>query len=162
MAIEPAALADLDTVADQWVDLASEQRPHGTHVHAAANRTTMRERLARHVVDGSVLVDRVDGEVVGFVSFERTDSEMNVDAVRGLVSNLYVVPDYRGAGRGAALLDAAEAELRERGVDVVQLEVMADNTRARSFYSTQGYDEHRYVLEKRVGVESHTKANDHD
>ncbi|WP_440990115.1 N-acetyltransferase family protein [Haloarchaeobius baliensis] len=162
MAIEPASLEELDTVVDLWVDLATEQRPHGTHVLAAENRTTMRERLARHVVDGSVLVDRVDGEVVGFVSFERTDPEMSVDAVRGLVSNLYVVPGYRGAGRGAALLDAAETELQERGVDVVQLEVMAANVRARSFYSEHGYSEHRSVLEKRVGVESHTKPNDHD
>ncbi|WP_256300274.1 GNAT family N-acetyltransferase [Haloarchaeobius salinus] len=162
MAIEPAMLSELDTLVDLWVDLATEQGPHGSHVQPAENRTTMRERLAHHVVDGSVLVDRVEDEVVGFVSFERTGSEVSVDAVRGLVSNLYVAPDYRGAGRGAALLDAAEAELRERGVDVVQLEVMASNIRARSFYSEQGYAEHRYVLEKRVGVESHTKANDHD
>ncbi|MFD1645331.1 GNAT family N-acetyltransferase [Haloarchaeobius litoreus] len=162
MAIERATLDELDTVVDLWVDLATEQGPHGAHVRPAENRTTMRERLARHVVDGSVLVDRVDDDVVGFVSFERTDPDMSVDTERGLVSNLYVAPDYRGAGRGAALLDAAEAELRERGVDVVQLEVMASNTRARSFYSEQGYAEHRSVLEKRVGVESHTKPNDHD
>jgi ribosomal protein S18 acetylase RimI-like enzyme len=162
MPIEPAALDDLDSLVDLWVDLASEQRPHGTHVMPTENRTSMRERFARHVVDGSVLVDRIDDDTVGFVSFERTESDMSVDAARGLVSNLYVVPGYRGAGRGAALLAAAEAELRERGVDVVQLEVMADNVRARSFYSEQGYGEHRYVLEKRVGVESHTKANDHD
>ncbi|WP_257300026.1 GNAT family N-acetyltransferase [Haloarchaeobius sp. FL176] len=162
MAIEPAALDELDTLVDLWVDLASEQRPHGTHVRPTENRTTMRERLARHVVDGSVLVDRTDDDIVGFVSFERTDTDLSVDAVRGLVSNLYVVPGYRGAGRGAALLSAAEAALRERGADVVQLEVMADNARALSFYSEQGYADHRYVLEKRVGVESHTKANDHD
>jgi ribosomal protein S18 acetylase RimI-like enzyme len=162
MPIEPATLDELDTLVDLWVDLASEQRPHGTHVRPTENRTTMRERLARHVVDSSVLVDRIDDGIVGFVSFERTESDMSVDAARGLVSNLYVVPGYRGAGRGAALLAAAESELRERGVNVVQLEVMTDNGRARSFYSEQGYTEHRSVLEKRVGVESHTKPNDHD
>jgi ribosomal protein S18 acetylase RimI-like enzyme len=162
MPIEPATLADLSAVTDLWVDLATEQRPHGSHVRPAENRTAIRERLAAHTVAGTLLVDRADDRVVGFVSFEPRQSDLGLDAARGLVENIYVHPDYRGAGRGSALLDAAEAELRDRGVEVVQLEVMAANERARSFYAAHGYDEHRLVLEKRVGVESDTKGNDHD
>ncbi|WP_435349546.1 GNAT family N-acetyltransferase [Haloarchaeobius sp. HRN-SO-5] len=163
MPIEPATLDDVDTVVDLWVDLATEQRPYGSHFVPESNRTAIREQLARHAVTGTLLLDRTDDdEVVGFVSFQPQRSDLDVDADRGLVENIYVLPEYRGTGRGAALLSAAEVELREQGVDVVQLEVMADNRRARSFYADHGYEDHRLVLEKRVGVESDTKGNDHD
>ena len=160
MTIEPATLSDLSAVTDLWVDLATEQRPHGSHVRPAENRNAIREQLAKHAVAGTLLVDRTDDGILGFVSFEPRQSSLDVDADRGLVENIYVDPAYRGTGRGSALLAAAEARLREHGVDVVQLEVMAANRRARSFYAERGYDEHRLVLEKPVGVESDTKGND--
>ncbi|MCT9096621.1 N-acetyltransferase [Haloarchaeobius sp. HME9146] len=162
MTIEPATLTDLDTLTDQWVALATEQRPHGSAILPDANRDLLSQHFAHHIVDGDVLVDRVDDRIVGFVMFERTSADLEVDVTRGVIQNLYVVPEYRGAGRGSALLDAAEEQLRERGADVVQLEVMAKNTEAREFYERAGYHDHRVVMEKRVGVESDTNPKGHD
>ncbi|WP_439026309.1 GNAT family N-acetyltransferase [Haloarchaeobius sp. DT45] len=162
MPIEPATLADLDTLADQWVALAYEQRPHGSAILPDENRDLLSQHFAHHIVDGDVLVDRVDDRIVGFVMFERRDTDLTVDVTRGVVHNIYVAPEYRGAGRGTALLEAAEETLRERGADAIQLEVMARNAEARQFYERAGYHEHRVVLEKRVGVESDTNPKGHD
>jgi len=72
------------------------------------------------------------------------------------VSNLFVVPERRGEGIGSALLDAAEQALREAGAEVVALEALADNDRAREFYATHGYERHRVELTKSLSGEETT------
>lgn len=57
----------------------------------------------------------------------------------GYVSELAVAPDNRGQGHGRALLARALAALRARDADAVELEVVADNDRARSLYETLGF-----------------------
>jgi|AntRauTorcE11898_2_1112593.scaffolds.fasta_scaffold11098_2 ribosomal protein S18 acetylase RimI-like enzyme len=100
-----------------------------------------------------------DWGFLGFVTFSMTDGGYEMDATRGEVENLFVRPSARGGGVGAALLSATEAALADRDVDVVSLEVLAGNARAREFYEREGYGEHRVVVEKRVDVETDTKAN---
>lgn len=170
MRIEPARAPDVDALADAWVALAAEQRAHGSHLEAAANRGRIRESMAHHVVDDSCLVARradaatADAKTdedafVGFVTFSVDDGGYEMDVSRGSVENLFVESGARGDGIGAALLSAAEDALASRGVDVVSLEVLARNDRAREFYDREGYAEHRVVVEKRVDVETDTKGN---
>jgi ribosomal protein S18 acetylase RimI-like enzyme len=161
--IEPATADDVDAVTDMWVALAAGQREHGATLRAEANRATVREWVAQSVVTGELLVARdpdsaadTDGEgvasdegtAVGFVGFALERGDYERDAVRGTVSNLYVIPERRGEGIGAALLDAAERELAEAGADHVALEALADNDRAREFYAERGYGPHRVELTK--------------
>nr|WP_264475261.1 GNAT family N-acetyltransferase [Halorubellus salinus] len=126
--------------------------------------------MAHHVVDDSCLVarrsdaatadERTDEDAfVGFVTFSVDDGGYAMDASRGSVENLYVRPESRGDGVGASLLSAAEDALAARGVDVVSLEVLARNDRAREFYDREGYAEQRVVVEKRFDVETDTKGN---
>ncbi|MFC6953381.1 GNAT family N-acetyltransferase [Halorubellus litoreus] len=175
MRIEPARARDVDALADAWVALAAEQRAHGSHLEAAANRARIRESMAHHVVDDSCLVARREDApaedapmedaaadehgFVGFVTFSVDDGGYEMDASRGSVENLFVRAGSRGAGVGAALLSAAEDALAARGVEVVSLEVLARNDRAREFYDREGYREQRVVVEKRVDVETDTKGN---
>lgn len=150
MRVEPATTADLDAVVDAWVALADTQRAHGSHLAAASNRETIRPLLAHHVVDGSLLVARTDNAVVGFTNVGLEDGALDSDATRGIVHNLYVEPGARGEGVGSALLDAAEALLRDRGADVIAIEAMADNADARRLYRRRGYDPHRVQFERSV------------
>ncbi|WP_323676398.1 GNAT family N-acetyltransferase [Halorubellus sp. PRR65] len=170
MRIEPARARDVEALADAWVALAAEQRAHGSHLEAAANRERIRESMAHHVVEESCLVarraDASDGDgsggddgFVGFVTFSVDGGGYELDATRGTVENLFVRAGSRGAGVGASLLSAAEDALAARGVDVVSLEVLARNGRAREFYDREGYVEQRVVVEKRVDVETDTKGN---
>jgi ribosomal protein S18 acetylase RimI-like enzyme len=154
--IEPASKADLDPLVDLWVDLAVGQRAHGSSLYPEANRRIIRQALARHIVSDSVRVAREDGELTGFVMYSLTSGRYETDVVRGTVENLYVVPEARNDGIGAALLAAAEDVLRDRGATVVSLDVMADNEAARRFYREQGYDPSRIRVQKQIETNRNT------
>ena len=74
-----------------------------------------------------VTVAEVDGAMAGFIA---VDGE-------GYVGGLYVAPEARGRGIGAALLDAAKRE-RPEGLT---LWTFAANAPARRFYARQGFAE---------------------
>ncbi|WP_306057806.1 GNAT family N-acetyltransferase [Natronococcus wangiae] len=149
--IESATQDDLEAIAELWVRLARDQRDHDSFVRADANREIMRETLAAHVHAGGLLVARDEGSIVGFTSFSIERGSLALDATRGVLSNIYVEPAYRGRGVGTALLEAAEASLREQGAEVVILEVMADNKAARGFYERREYDAYRVAMKRSLG-----------
>ena len=165
--VEPATTDDVDAVTDMWVELAVGQREHGATLRAEANRATVREWAAQSAVTGELIVardpnaasgDGPDGEAtggptdpIGFVGFSLERGGYKRDGVRGTVSNLFVVPERRREGVGAALLDAAERALEGAGADHVALEALAANDRAREFYADNGYDPHRVELTKPLG-----------
>jgi ribosomal protein S18 acetylase RimI-like enzyme len=158
--VEQATLADVDALVDRWVDLARDQRAYDSHLAAAANRTPIRQTLARHVVVDGVRVVRDDGnEVVGFVMFGLEQGDYEQTVTRGVVHNLFVAPEARGQGVGSALLESAEDALARAGADVVSLEAMAANDGARRFYERHGYRLHRVELEKPTRSDTHSKED---
>ncbi|MGH3695205.1 MAG: GNAT family N-acetyltransferase [Pseudonocardiaceae bacterium] len=56
-----------------------------------------------------------------------------------LLDELYVAPELRGRGVGSALLRAAEAMTRERGGELLEINVDGDDIDARRFYERHGY-----------------------
>jgi ribosomal protein S18 acetylase RimI-like enzyme len=149
----------VDDVADLWVDLAADQRQHGSHLAAEANRSRIREAIVRHVVTDSVLV-AVDGDLQGFVMFTVEQPTYEQTVTRGLIENLFVRPAARDEGVGSSLLAAAEQRLADRGVDVIALEVMAANDAARRFYERRGYDSYRVELEKPSESDTPSKGDE--
>jgi len=71
-----------------------------------------------------------DGTPVGYVHAYTT----------GYVAEVAVAPAHRGRGHGRALLWTCLGELRARGLDRAELEVAADNDRARSLYESLGFE----------------------
>lgn len=57
------------------------------------------------------------------------------------IHDLAVLPQYRGKGVGRALLKAVEEHARRKGCCKLTLEVLDDNTRARSLYRRFGFDD---------------------
>ena len=164
-AIERPAIEDASTIADLWVELASDQRTHGSHLAAAANRERILDSINHHLADGTLLVARGDGKsegtgedrgIAGFVMFSIERRLYAVSTVRGTVHNLYVVPERRGEGIGSALLAAAERALAADGADRISLEVLVGNEEARRFYEENGYAPHRIEFEKRVETDNST------
>jgi ribosomal protein S18 acetylase RimI-like enzyme len=155
--VEAATPADADAVADLWVDLAAEQRRYGSHLLAAPNRATIRESMAHHAVEGGLSVARDGDDVVGFVRYGVEDGPLAQSVVRGVVRDLYVAATHRRSGVGSALLDAAEATLRDRGVDVIGLEAMATNADAVRFYEDRGYRPRRIAFEREVETDKHSR-----
>ncbi|WP_222919169.1 GNAT family N-acetyltransferase [Natrinema sp. SYSU A 869] len=161
--IESASRADLDTLAELWVRLATDQRRHDSAVRPEANREAMRETLGAYLVNDGLLVARLDGAIIGFASVSIERGTLELDTTRGLLSNIYVEPAYRNRGIGTALLEAAEDSLVQRGADTMLLEVMADNESAQQFYRRKGYDEFRVTmgrsLEDRDENDTHSKED---
>lgn len=154
-----------EAIADMWVDLAADQRRHGSHLRAEPNRERAREAVLRRIVTDSLLVATDGEDLVGFVTFEVESGVYEQDLTRGLVENVYVVPARRGEGIGSALLAAAEDRLRERGCEAFFLEVLAANGDARRFYREAGYEPHRVQFERSAdevdGEESATESDTH-
>ncbi|MFB6189114.1 MAG: GNAT family N-acetyltransferase [Halapricum sp.] len=148
VSIGTPTMADLEALIDLWVELAADQRRHGSHLEADENRERIRESLARQVALSEVRIACRDDRIVGFVTFTIEGSTFERSVTRGLIQNIYVAPESRGQGIGSRLLQAAESALREDGADVFGLEAMARNEAARRFYDRHGYGPHRLILEK--------------
>jgi len=149
MEIRVPDTSSVDEIVDMWIALADGQRDHGSHLKAEANRERIRESILLHVVGDTVLVADTD-RIIGFVMFTTGPAQYVQDRSRGVIENLYVRPDRRGQGIGSALLGTAEGRLRDAGVDVIALEVMAPNDDARRFYRRHGYEPHRIEMEKPI------------
>ena len=158
-----------ERLAEMWVALARGQQDYGSHLKASANRQRVQAAISQYATNDQLLVarpptedersdpsavqpytDETEPDAIGFVMFRRQSNRYAVTRSRGLIENLYVVPDHRGRGVGSRLLAAAETRLSERGVDVVALEAMAGNGHGRRFYRRHGYCPHRIEFEKAV------------
>jgi len=159
MEVAPPGMDEADAVTDAWVDLAAGQRQYGSLLRAEANREAVREAVARSIVTGGLLV-AYDPDLVGFVMFGPESGTYEQHAEKGIVENLYVVPERRGEGIGTALLEAAEESLAADGAEVISLDVMADNEAARRFYREHGYDPNRVTMTRPVESDIHSKPDD--
>jgi len=86
----------------------------------------------------AALLAKVDGDVAGFVIglVERRQT-----AKIGHVVTIDVAIKYRRMGVGLMLLKEIENAFLKKNVEVVYLEVRADNQAARRLYRKQGYEE---------------------
>jgi ribosomal protein S18 acetylase RimI-like enzyme len=66
------------------------------------------------------------------------------------IHDFAVLPTFRGRGVARALLDAVDAEARQRGCCKITLEVLEGNTPARSLYAAHGFE--GYALGDAMGT----------
>ena len=66
------------------------------------------------------------------------------------VTTMGVVREERGQGLGRLLMQRAEAEARERGIEDIELSVAGNNRRARDLYRDLGYETTRRTMRKRL------------
>jgi ribosomal protein S18 acetylase RimI-like enzyme len=91
---------------------------------------------ARLALDGptsAILGSWDEGALVGSIM-------VGFDGHRGWVYYLAVAPEHRRRGLGRALMEAAEAWLRERGAPKIQLMVREGNDAALGFYDALGLE----------------------
>jgi ribosomal protein S18 acetylase RimI-like enzyme len=95
-----------------------------------------------------LIAQRGDGTPLGFISLKVVE---NIEGgERGHVADLAVAERARRMGVGTALLQAGEAWARERGFDLLSLDVWSTNEAAFAFYRRQGYSIDSLSLIKRI------------
>ena len=87
--------------------------------------------LARQGPNSTILVGRAGALVASAM--------VGHDGHRGWVYYVAVDPEEQGNGFGRAVMGAAEAWLRERGITKIMLMVRPDNEPVRAFYEALGY-----------------------
>ena len=118
------------------------------------------ERIEEHVraqLDARlsrVFVLEADGEAAGFVgvSAPLMNKLYKAESAKhtGLISELFVEPDYRGKGYARQLIQAAEFFLRGLGVDCVRVDVVAHNDVAKDLYEASGFEAMHTTLIKQL------------
>jgi GNAT superfamily N-acetyltransferase len=93
----------------------------------------------RLMPDGNALLvaETAEGEPAGFVYLERLVDYFG--RPHGHVGILAVAGEVEGQGVGRVLLGAYERWARERGLEMLSLNVFAQNERARRVYERVGY-----------------------
>ena len=74
---------------------------------------------------------------VGFATVFWSWSTLSAHRV-GIMNDLFVVPEARGAGVGAALIDASRGLCREHGARALEWQTAPDNDRAQALYERVG------------------------
>ena len=85
------------------------------------------------------IVAEIEGEVVGFCSVAAPSRDADAPEGTAEIPAIYVEPDRRRGGIGAALLDAALVALEAAGWRRVTLWVVATNANARAFHARFGF-----------------------
>ena len=134
VAIRPAGLSDVDTLVAMMRTFYEESGYPMDEGRARANFT----ELVGDAALGRILVAEGPRGPAAYLVLTFGYS-MEFGGRDAFVDDLYVTPPFRGAGNGRALLAAALAECRRRGVRAVHLEVAETNRRALSLYEDAGF-----------------------
>lgn len=142
-ALEPKHLASLEPLWNALFD-------HHLSIGAAGLPTIPREqswplrqahyaRLITHSPQCSIWLAAQEEHPVGYaLAYETHDS---ADPL-WVLETLSVLPEYRGAGIGRALLTAVDEDAHTAGIRVCAVDVMGGNPRARDLYLRAGYLPH--------------------
>jgi len=93
-----------------------------------------------------ILLAYVDGLAVGIATCFRGFSTFYAQPLLN-IHDLAVLPEFRGQGVGARLLEAVEQHARQLGCCKVTLEVQENNHRARLVYERAGFAHAHYSTE---------------
>ncbi len=108
---------------------------------------SLAQALVSQDARASVLIAQSpDGAPLGFISLKVVASIGGGE--RGKVADLAVSGPARRLGAGTALMEAAEAWARERGLALLELDVWATNEKAQAFYRTLGFVDDSLTLVK--------------
>ena len=161
LTITHAGRERLDDVAPLW------QALHRHHVAIDPRRLPPRSdsdswahRRARYEQwideeDGFILLAELDGRPVGYamVSIGQKPPIMWDTEPAAELHTLSVLPECRDHGIGSALMKAVHAELRQRGIDQMVINVLAANERALKLYRRYGYRPTGHILWSHVPPE---------
>jgi GNAT superfamily N-acetyltransferase len=82
---------------------------------------------------GQIWVAQVDGRLLGYLLTVYLFS-LEHGGLMAEIDEFFVIPEKRSLKIGTALLETATAEIAQRGITHIQLQLGTHNTRGKSFY----------------------------
>ncbi len=139
--VRPPVEGDLETLAQlilRFYRFNEEFDPAWAVVGDAEEKA---REVARRYIEGEglTLVALVDDKVVGYLHAEIRENPMLATGRLGVITELYVHPQYRRRGLASRLVEEAARRLAERGVEHVAAEFPSKNYVAEAFYSKRGF-----------------------
>jgi ribosomal protein S18 acetylase RimI-like enzyme len=157
--VRPATPADRPDLRAAVVELQDYERLlHATRLPgeqvADAYLDWMLRRAETAGAAGAVLVAESGGEFAGFVAGwieETVNIAETPDSNRfGHISDLCVMPAFRGRRIATRLLDGIERHLRRAGITRLRINALAANTSARASYERAGFAPYEILHEKLI------------
>ena len=96
------------------------------------------DRLSRFLARDDLIAVLVGHPAVGLALLSLRPNAC-YDGPVAVLDELYIAPDFRNRGLGSALLARAETEVRQRGGELLEINVDGVDTDARRFYERHGY-----------------------
>ncbi|HSS04416.1 MAG TPA: GNAT family N-acetyltransferase [Solirubrobacterales bacterium] len=145
-------LAELDAVEPMWNALQEHhvritpdlgpQTPERTLDEAWRMRRSKYERWLEDPETFFVIAEDVGGPIgYAFVTVGPGYASWATGERAGVLETLSVLPDHRGGGVGAALIEAVWSRLEEKGVDDLAITTTKTNVDAHRFYERQGFEQ---------------------
>lgn len=93
---------------------------------------------------GIIYLSEIDGNICGFIAGiiemqKSVDLLECIPSLSGRILELIVSEKFRRQNIGTALMNKMENYLKNRGCDIVRVEVFQPNAQARNFYENIGY-----------------------
>jgi len=153
LAIRDAASSDAQRLRRAVVALQDhEGRLHATRLPGELIADAYLEWMLRRAGERAVLVAEIDGEFVGFaagwIELEHNIAETPDSNRFGYISDVCVLPPWRGRRIAPSLIEALEKHLRRAGVTRLRINALAANASARASYKYAGFVEYGVVYEK--------------
>jgi ribosomal protein S18 acetylase RimI-like enzyme len=155
--IRPAVPSDRPRLIGAITELQEHERKlHDTRLPGVAIAEPYLCWIERRVSErGAILVAEEAGIFVGFVAgwIEQADAIAETrDSNRfGYISDICVLPAYRGRRIATLLLGAIEARLAAAGIMRLRINALAANRSARASYERSGFVPYEVLHEKRLG-----------
>ena len=129
--IREATPDDLPVVQQLWREFEAEVPDVEWHEDDSAHDLAeLEQAIGKNVV---LLAEEENGDALGFAVAAMKGARL------GFLYLLHVRPQARRRGIAAELMREAAERLRDRGADMVELEVLASNTGARAVYDRWGF-----------------------
>jgi ribosomal protein S18 acetylase RimI-like enzyme len=154
LTIRPAIPSDWPQLRQAVIELQEhERRLHSTRLPGEQIADAYLKGMQRKAGErGAILVAEIQSAFVGFVAGwieqERNIAETDNSNRFGYISDICVLPAYRGQRLASRLLDALEQHLRGEGAMRMRIGTLAANGSARASYERAGFVAYEVVYEK--------------
>jgi ribosomal protein S18 acetylase RimI-like enzyme len=150
---------DMDQIEECYIELQEYLRriEPGMHEGAFIVKRYLEYMFSEcEATNGKVFVAELENKIVGFVSVwakVESDAIDEKPTEYAFISDVVVLPGYRGKGIGRLIMEKAERYAVDQGATTIRLAVLAKNDTARSLYYSYGFKDHLIIMKKNCSSE---------